>query len=121
MEQLYFARVEGGWALSNDLRLMARLAGDDLDEVGLLGLFRYGVTPAPLTVFRGVQRVPVGHILHIGPAGEPALERFTVLGDPRDREPNVDARALIRNTWTPFLSRYPVHRWFTLAAGWIRR
>ena len=31
VEQLYFARVGGGWALSNDLRLMARLAGSDLD------------------------------------------------------------------------------------------
>ncbi len=105
VEQLYFAHVEGGWALSNDLRLMARLAGDELDEVGLLGLFRYGVTPAPLTVFRGVRRVPVGHILHIGPAGEPSLARFTVLGDPRDREPNVDARTLIRNTLDTILEQ----------------
>lgn len=107
VEQLYFARVGDGWALSNDLRLMARLVGGDVDETGILGLLRYGITPAPLTVFRGVQRVPVGHILHISPAAEPALQRFAVLGNPGDREPSMDAQTLIRDTLDTILARVP--------------
>lgn len=107
VEQLYLARVGRGWALSNDLRLMARLAGGELDEAGVLGLLRYGLTPAPLTLFRRVRRVPVGHFLRIVPGQEPALERFAVLGDPSHREPATDAQALIRDTLDEILGRVP--------------
>jgi len=108
VEQLYFARVGGGWALSNDLRLMARLAGADLDEAGVLGLFRYGLTPAPLTLFRGVRRVPVGHLLRIGPGAEPVLTRFAVLGDASHREPEAaNPEAFIRDTMDAILRRAP--------------
>lgn len=107
-EQLYFARTGDGWIVSNDLRLMARVAGGELDEAGVLGLFRYGLTPAPLTLFRNVGRVPVGHILHISPRMEPALERFAVLGDASHREPGAaDPEALIRDTMDAILRRAP--------------
>lgn len=107
VEQLYFAPVGDGWALSNDLRLMARLTGGHLDEAGVLGLFRYGLTPAPFTMFRDTRRVPVGHLLRIAPAVEPALERFAVLGDSGDRDPSVDAQTLIRDTLDAILERVP--------------
>ncbi|MBC7258525.1 MAG: hypothetical protein H5T65_04710 [Chloroflexi bacterium] len=108
VEQLYFARVGGGCALSNDLRLMARLASSDLDEAGVLGLLRYGLTPAPLTLFRNVRRVPVGHLARIAPAVEPALTRFAVLGDPSHREAGAaDPEAYIRETLDDILRRVP--------------
>ncbi|GAB4404915.1 MAG: hypothetical protein Kow00123_16890 [Anaerolineales bacterium] len=108
VEQLYFARVGGGWVVSNDLRLMAGVVGGELDEAGVLGLFRYGLTPAPLTLFRGVGRVPVGHLLRMGPGAEIALVRFAVLGDASHREPGAaDPAALIRETLDAILRRAP--------------
>ena len=107
VEQFYFAPVGEGWALSNDLRLMARLTGGDLDETGILGLFRYGLTPAPLTLFRDTRRVPVGHLLRIGPEGKPALERFALLGDASARDPGADPQTLIRDTLDAILARAP--------------
>lgn len=109
VEQLCYARVPGGWILGNDLRLLARIAGAELDETGILGLFRYGLTPAPMTPFRNVQRIPVGHLLRILPGSEEAvLEPFARLGDPADREPEA-ARPedYIRNTLDEILLRAP--------------
>lgn len=52
---------------STDLRLMAAWSGLDLDDAGVFALLQHSVIPAPLSLLRGVQRLPNGHLATCGP------------------------------------------------------
>ena len=76
-EQFYFAKDSRGWVLGNDMRLLVRWAGLELDERAVYALFQYGAIPPPFTMSKTVQRVPGGHVLKIMPdSDEPAFEVF---------------------------------------------
>ena len=71
-EPFYYARDRRGWMLGNDARLLTRWLGAELDERALFALFQYGAIPAPLTMARGVRRVPSGHALCLTPSSAEA-------------------------------------------------
>jgi len=110
VEQLCFAAVPGGWAISNDLRFLGRLVGADLDEVGVYSLFRIGIVPSPITLFKRVQWVPTGHLLRIAPnTEEPSLEVFFHLSPPESGDPQpAVAEAKVRDTLDENLASAPL-------------
>src|SRR6185369_945799 len=58
----------------------------------LFALFQYGAIPAPLTMARGVRRVPGGHALCLTPAsGEADIQRVFSLAP---ATPNPDATSV---------------------------
>ena len=48
----------------------------EIDEDGLAAYFRYGWVPAPRSIYRGVQKLPPGHILTLRSGGEPVLRAY---------------------------------------------
>ena len=109
VEPLCFARCRGGWALSNDVRFLARLTGTELDEPGVYALLRFGAIPPPMTLFRDVRRVPNGHLLRIGPGSmEPAFEMFFHLDEDFRQKGHVqDPEARFRETLDGVLAAMP--------------
>jgi asparagine synthetase B (glutamine-hydrolysing) len=109
VEQLHIAKVAGGWALSTDLRFLARLSGADLNERGVYGLFRYGIVPPPMTLFKSVQCVHGGHLLTITPDSEaPIVEAFFRLSPPAAEPPQpMVAEAKVRDTLDEILASTP--------------
>ena len=108
-EQFYLTSDSRGCVFGNDMRLMMRWAGVELDERAIYALFQYGAIPPPITISKTVQRVPNGHVLKIMPnSAEPIFEVFF---QPRrksqeDRE-SSNLEEHIRETLGSILSRVP--------------
>lgn len=82
LEKFYYARVADGWLLGNDLRILIRLAGLDLDERAVYAIFQYSSIPSPLSISRTVHRAVPGHVLTLPADGSEArLHRFFHVGD----------------------------------------
>jgi Asparagine synthase len=64
-EQFYYAREACGYAFSNDMRLLLRMTGIELDLCGVCGLFQYGAIPPTMTVSKTVKRIQNGYMLHL--------------------------------------------------------
>ncbi|MEH1056635.1 asparagine synthase C-terminal domain-containing protein [Micromonospora sp. CPCC 206171] len=64
-EQLVFRAADGGFCLSNDLRLLGRIGCSRLDRRAVHALLQYGAIPAPLTLLSGVERAAPGHVTSI--------------------------------------------------------
>lgn len=107
LEELCHARSEKGIAFSNDLRLLARWAKPELDERGVYGLFTYHVIPPTLTLFRGIRRVPQGHLLDVPSDGETSLRRFFHPPERLASESAEGAVARLRETLDGILARVP--------------
>ena len=108
-EFLCYTPVSGGWALSNDLRFLARLVGADLDEYGVFSLFRHAIVVPPATLFKNIRCVPGGHLLRIGRGSEaPTLEVFFHLEPPPEGPPQpAAAEAKVRDTLDEILASTP--------------
>jgi asparagine synthase (glutamine-hydrolysing) len=61
--ELKALRVHGGWP-------------EEIDRGALLAYFRHAYVPAPHSIFKGVQKLEPGHVLTIGPAGEPVSRQY---------------------------------------------
>lgn len=61
--ELKALRAAGGWA-------------PDIDTNAVAGLMRYGYVPSPLSIYRGVAKVPPGTILTLEPGGAVSLSRY---------------------------------------------
>ncbi|HEU5348104.1 MAG TPA: asparagine synthase C-terminal domain-containing protein, partial [Ktedonobacterales bacterium] len=64
-EQMFYTASANGIALSNDLRLLIRLTGLDLDERAVFSLLQYGAILPPFSISRQIQRIPNGHTLQV--------------------------------------------------------
>lgn len=62
-EQFYFSHDYRGIIFGNDMRLILKWTGLDLDERGVYSLFKYRSIPAPYTISKNVFRIPNGHVL----------------------------------------------------------
>lgn len=61
--ELKALRVHGGWP-------------EEIDQGALLAYFRHGYVPAPYSIFEGVHKLEPGHVLTIGPDGEPVSRQY---------------------------------------------
>lgn len=64
-EHLFYSTTTNSIAISNDLRLLIRLTGLELDERAVYSLLQYGAIVPPFSISRQIQRIPNGHILRV--------------------------------------------------------
>ncbi len=75
---LYYGTAGGSFAFASELSAIRRLrhAPTELDPHALSEYLRLGFVPAPLTMFRGIHKLPAGCIVRLeadGVAGEPLV------------------------------------------------
>lgn len=84
---LYLARLvpengtyrAGGWAFASELGALRALPefSASLDPSAISAYLAYGYVPETQCIYRGVRKVPAGHVLTLSaPAAEPAVEPF---------------------------------------------
>lgn len=78
IKPLYFSEQQGGLAFASEIGALRTVPGFkfDLDEDGVDDFFCFGHTLPPRTIFRQVQPLEPGHVLHVGATGEPLIRRF---------------------------------------------
>jgi asparagine synthase (glutamine-hydrolysing) len=69
-EPLYVCGSFGPLVLTDDLRVMASVAGTEPEPIGLFALLRYGVIPPPFTFLRNVRRCPGASVVRLRPGTE---------------------------------------------------
>lgn len=101
---LYYGEIAGRLLFGSELKALQAVAGDALqiDREALAEFMRFSYIPAPLTIYRGVRKLPPGHWLQLRkPADAAAMPQpFWQLGatqgdDLRARLAGADDRSLI--------------------------
>ena len=77
IKPLFFTEQAGGIAFASEITALHELPDHrfDLDEDGVDDFFCFGHTLPPRTIFKEVQPLEPGHVLHIGAVGEPSICR----------------------------------------------
>lgn len=95
---LHYAQVPGGIAFASELKALLALRGGraDVDErsVGTFVLTRS--TPSPFTMYKGVFKLPPGHLLRFTRGSEPEVRRYWSLPE-RARKPIFGRSASIEH------------------------
>ena len=78
IKPLFVTEQDGGLAFGSEIPALREIPGYafDIDESGVHDFFCFGHVLGPRTIFRQVCQLPPGHVLHLGPKGQPSLERF---------------------------------------------
>jgi asparagine synthase (glutamine-hydrolysing) len=78
VKPLYFHRAPGRFVFASEIKaILAHPAvSAEVDERRLYHYLTFLTTPAPRTLFRGVQKLPAGHMLVLGRDGEPKITRY---------------------------------------------
>ena len=78
IKPLFITEQEGGLAFGSEIPALREVPDYqfDVDERGVHDFFCFGHVLGPRSIFRQVQAVPPGHVLRLGPAGQPQLRRF---------------------------------------------
>jgi asparagine synthase (glutamine-hydrolysing) len=78
IKPLFITEQHDGLGFASELRALQRLPGHafDLDDRAVHDFFTYGHVQTPRAIFRQARAVPPGHVLRIGPEGEPHSHAF---------------------------------------------
>jgi len=84
IKPVYYTLQEGGIAFGSEIRTLRAMSDETgapafeftIEERALHDFFMFGHVQKPRTIWREVKTLPPGHVLHIGPEGEPELRRF---------------------------------------------
>ena len=78
IKPLYLTRQHGGLAFGSEIRSLRVLPTHDftIDERSVHDFFSFGHVQKPRSIWREVHSLEPGHVLHLGPEGEPQLARF---------------------------------------------
>ena len=78
IKPLFFTEQAGGLAFASEITALRELPDHrfDLDDDGVDDFFCFGHTLPPRTIYRQVQPLEPGRVLHIGAVGEPVIRRF---------------------------------------------
>ncbi|RDE06129.1 asparagine synthase (glutamine-hydrolyzing) [Sphingomonas aracearum] len=78
IKPLYYSWQEGKLAFGSELKAVLAVPGlaFDPDPRAVHEYFSFGHVRAPRSIYRQVAVLPPGHVLEIGPAGEPQLRAF---------------------------------------------
>jgi asparagine synthase (glutamine-hydrolysing) len=78
IKPLFVTEQDGGLAFGSEITALREIPDYrfDVDERGVHDFFCFGHVLGPRSIFRQVQAVPPGHVLHIGPTGQPRSSRF---------------------------------------------
>jgi asparagine synthase (glutamine-hydrolysing) len=78
MKPLSYLEHNGGLAYCSELRSLCalNLKPLEVDPLAVAQYFAFGYVPDPLTIFKGVRKLPPGHCLHWTAASGVKIERF---------------------------------------------
>jgi asparagine synthase (glutamine-hydrolysing) len=79
VKPVYFARTHRGeWLFASEIRAIAAHPDvtPEMDRTAFWHYLTFIVTPAPLTLFRGIFKLPAGHVLTIDHVGNAAARRY---------------------------------------------
>jgi len=78
IKPLYYTLQQGGIAWGSEIRALRALGGLDfsLCERSVHDFFMFGHVMRPRTIWNEVRQIEPGHVLTIGPGGEPDIRRF---------------------------------------------
>ncbi len=78
IKPLFVSEQLGGVAFGSEIPALREIPGYqfDVDERGVHDFFCFGHVLNSRSIFRQAEAIPPGHVLHLGPLGEPRLERF---------------------------------------------
>lgn len=87
---LYYGEVQGRVLLASELKAFTAVADSALriDPDALGEFMRFSYVPAPLTIYRGVYKLPPGHLLELRAVGDAHAEprAYWQMGDPDQEE-----------------------------------
>lgn len=119
-EHLFYTMIGNGIALSNDLRLLIRLTGLELDERAVYSLLQFGAVLPPFSISRQIRRIPNGHTLRVRALPE-TLTAHVEAGAAFNARPLVDVGispvAAVRQTLDRMLARTPSHSALFFSGG----
>lgn len=100
IKPLYYAVSEQGLVFGSELKslLASGMISREIDFDALGQYFTFSYIPAPRTIFRGVYKLPPGHLLCWSPAGEAVVQRYWNLpqDEMRDDRPLAETRIELR-------------------------
>ncbi|MBI5104617.1 MAG: asparagine synthase (glutamine-hydrolyzing) [Solirubrobacterales bacterium] len=78
IKPLYWGVHDGRLAFASGLKALRRVPGlcGELDHDALEAYLAFNSIPAPLSIFRGVRKLPPGHLLEWRPGREPEVRRW---------------------------------------------
>ena len=79
IKPLYWCRVAGGGILfASEIKALfaSGLVTAEIDETAVANFLSHGYVPSPATIYRGVSKLPPGHLLRAGPDGSVVVERY---------------------------------------------
>jgi asparagine synthase (glutamine-hydrolysing) len=79
IKPIYFTRTHGGeWLFASEIRALTAHPDvtPEMDRTAFWHYLTFIVTPAPLTLFKGIFKLPAGHILTIDYRGEAAARQY---------------------------------------------
>src|SRR5256714_818581 len=77
VKPLYFYQKDGRFIFASEIKaiLQHTAVTAEVNEEALYHYLTFLTTPAPRTLFRGIQKIPAGHLLVIEPSGEARMTR----------------------------------------------
>ncbi|HEY6049396.1 MAG TPA: asparagine synthase (glutamine-hydrolyzing), partial [Sphingomicrobium sp.] len=78
IKPLFFSEQKGAISFASEIGALRALPDHafDLNEEGVDDFFCFGHVLPPRTIFKQVQPLEPGHVLHVGASGEPVIRRF---------------------------------------------
>ena len=78
VKPVYFTKLPGAFLFASEIKALFSDPGvpRDLDEAALNHYLSFMVAPAPLTMFKGVFKLPAGHLFEINRAGRMEARRY---------------------------------------------
>jgi len=86
IKPLYFCQAGGEFLFASEIKalLVDGRVSREIEPVAAWHYLSFLVPPAPLTMFRGIYKLPAGHLLRVRPGATPVMERWW---DPVDAPP----------------------------------
>jgi asparagine synthase (glutamine-hydrolysing) len=75
IKPLYYRLMPGGIAFASELKALLLLGGSEIDQSAVRDFLFHGYIPAPKTIYRGIHKLPAGHIL-TWQAGRVSIQRY---------------------------------------------
>ncbi|MBI3011122.1 MAG: asparagine synthase (glutamine-hydrolyzing) [Candidatus Omnitrophica bacterium] len=87
-------------AFASEIKALLRHPGipAEVDEDVLPSFFLFGYVPTPATLYRGIRKLPPGHLLEVDAGGQARLEAYWDLRQPFERLGRVPSWAEARST-----------------------
>ena len=90
VKPLYFAELGGQFVFASEIKALLEhpRAERDIDTVAMVHYLSFLTTPAPMTMFKGIYKLPAGHWLKVNVDGALELHRYYSVGPGNGIDPS---------------------------------